>query len=129
MIFYALFLLSLPQPNHGMGFMGIFQDLKLSKNSSADPCRAENLKVSFFSIYYSKLKSYHQIFRKLPLTIVIKMVFQFVWLDGLKAIHPIQSVRNQFVISEVRDVFMGYVQVQRLVHVVLDGIANKPLND
>ena len=48
MIFYVLFLLSLPQPNHGMGFMGIFQDLKLSKNSSADPCRAENLKVSFF---------------------------------------------------------------------------------
>ena len=48
MIFYVLFLLLLPQPNHGMGFMGIFQDLKLSKNSSADPCRAENLKVSFF---------------------------------------------------------------------------------
>ena len=50
MIFYVLFLLSLPQPNHGMGFMGIFQDLKMSKNSSVDPCRAENLKVSFFSI-------------------------------------------------------------------------------
>ena len=48
MIFHVLFLLLLPQPNHGMGFMGIFQDLKLSKNSSADPCRAENLKVSFF---------------------------------------------------------------------------------
>ena len=57
------------------------------------------------------------------------MVFQFVWLDGLKAIHQIQFVRNQFVISEVQDVFMGYVQVQRLVHVVLDGIVNKPLND
>ena len=59
----------------------------------------------------------------------MKMVFQFVWLDGLKAIHPIQFVRNQFVISVVQDVFMAYVQVQGLVHVVLDGIANKSLND
>ena len=59
----------------------------------------------------------------------MKMVFQFAWLDGLKAIHLIQFVQNQFVILEVQDVFMGYVQVQRLVHVVLDGIPNQSLND
>ena len=53
MIFHVLLLLLLPQPNHGMGFMGIFQDLSLSKNSSVDPCRAENLKVSFlFSLIF-----------------------------------------------------------------------------
>ena len=51
----------------------------------------------------------------------MKMVFQFVWLDGLKAIHPNQFAQNQFVTLEVQDVFMEYVQVQILVHVVLDG--------
>ena len=55
----------------------------------------------------------------------MKAEFHFVWRDGLKVIRPIQFAPNQYVTLGVQDVFMGYVLVQKPVHVALDGMNHK----